>query len=70
MTPKTTAVATPCRAPRPAATNAHAVTPSRGPQLPALGSIIAAMTSSAIGSIRDSGALTPAVRAAIRKVAA
>ena len=35
-----------------------------------LGSAMAVITSNAIGSIRDAGAVAPAVRAAIRKVAA
>jgi hypothetical protein len=70
MTPYTTAVATPRCAPRPAAPNTHAATPSRDPQLPALGSVIAAIAINTIGSIRDGGAVVPAVRAAIRKVTA
>src|SRR2546421_604209 len=65
-----TAVATPRCAPKPAAPNTHAVTPSRGPQPPTLGSTMAAITTNAIGSIRDGGAVTPAGRAASRKVAA
>src|SRR6185503_13581632 len=70
ITPYTTAVATPSEAPSPAAANAHAVTPSRGPQPPTLGSAAASITSSASGSSWDSGAVVPAVRAAIRNVAA
>src|SRR4051794_20890440 len=42
ITPYTTAVATPCAAPRPAAANAQAVTPSRGPHPPMFGSAAAA----------------------------
>ena len=64
-----TAVATPCDAPRPAAANAQAVTPSRGPQPPTLGSAPAASTSSANGSSSDGGAVTPAACAAITNVA-
>ena len=60
----------PSSAPSPAAPNAQAAAPSRGPQPPALGSTMASITSSASGSICDIGAVTPAVRAAIRKVAA
>ena len=70
ITPYTTAVATPSDAPSPAAANAQAVTPSRGPQPPTLGSAAACITSSASGSTWDSGAVTPALRAAIRNVAA
>src|SRR4051794_24815242 len=70
ITPYTTAVATPSDAPRPAAANAHAVTPSRGPHPPTLGSAAASSTSRASGSIRDGGAVAPAVRAAIRNVTA
>src|SRR5215207_910951 len=70
ITPYTTAVATPSDAPSPAAANAQAVTPSRGPQPPTLGSAAACITSSASGSISDTGAVTHALRAAIRNVAA
>src|SRR5215217_579168 len=70
ITPYTTAVATPTDAPSPAAANAQAATPSRGPQPPTLGSAAASSTSSASGSIRDGGAVAPAVRAAIRNVIA
>ena len=63
-------MAIPCDAPSPAAANAHAVMPSRGPQPPTLGSAAASSTSSASGSIWDAGAVTPAVRAATRNVAA
>src|SRR5215217_879185 len=70
ITPYTTAVATPSDGPSPAAANAQAVTPSRGPQPPTLGSAAACITSSASGSISDTGAVTPALRAAIRNVAA
>ena len=69
ITPYTTAVATPSDAPSPAAANAQAVTPSRGPQPPMLGSAAACITSSASGSSSDGGAVTPALRAAIRNVA-
>ncbi len=44
--------------------------PSRGPQPPTLGSAAACITSSASGSSSDTGAVTPALRAAIRNVAA
>src|SRR4051794_12712887 len=70
MTPKTTAVATPRSAPSPAAPNSHAVAPSRGPQPAMLGSTMASITSNARGSIRDTGAVAPAVRAAIANVTA
>jgi hypothetical protein len=70
MTPYATEVVTPRWAPRPAAPNTHAATPSRGPQPPTLGSIIAANAINTIGTIRDGGAVIPAVRAAIRNVAA
>src|SRR5215208_824269 len=66
ITPYTTAVATPSDAPSPAAANAQAVTPSRGPQPPTLGSAPASSTSSASGRIRDGGAAVPAVLAASR----
>src|SRR5688572_24769614 len=70
ITPYATAVATPSGAPSPAAANAQAATPSRGPQPPTLGSAAACITSSASGSVWDGGAVTPALRAAIRNVAA
>ena len=50
--------------------NAQAVTPSRGPQPPTLGSAAASIASSASGSIWDSGAVAPAVCAAIMNVTA
>ena len=70
-TPYTTAVVTPCAAPSPAAANAHADAPSRGPH-PAMfvGTDMATRASSASGSIRSGDAVAPAVRAATRKVAA
>src|SRR5439155_4768718 len=68
--PYTTAVATPCVAVRPAAPNAHAATPSRGPKPATLaGSPIASSASRVSGTSRDSGAVAPAVRAATRNVA-
>ena len=54
--------------PDPAAPNTQAVAPSRGPQPATLGSTIAAIASSASGSTREGGAVTPAVRAAIRNI--
>src|SRR5918994_2119913 len=69
ITPYTTAAATPSDAPSPAAANAQAVTPSRGPQPPTLGRAAPCSTSNASGSISDVGAVSPALRAAIRNVA-
>src|SRR5262249_11247445 len=68
--PYTTAVATPWAAVSPAAPNAHAATPSRGPN-PATfaGNPMARRASNVSGTSRDSGAVEPAVRAAIRNVA-
>src|SRR5215216_6812782 len=70
ITPYATAVATPSDGPSPAAANAQAATPSRGPQPPTLGSAAACIAMSASGNIWDAGAVAPALRAAIRKVAA
>src|SRR6185503_20044784 len=70
ITPYTTAVATPSEAPSPAAANTHAVTPSRGPQPPTLGSAVASRASRISGTRREIGAATPAALAAIRNVAA
>ena len=61
------AVATPWPAPRPAIANAHAATPSRGPQPPMLvGTVIASRTSIASGSSVPIDAVEPAARAATR----
>src|SRR6476469_4320091 len=65
-----TAVAAPRSAPSPAAANTHEVSPSRGPQPPTLGRTIASNASSASGSSREIDAVTPAARAAMRKVTA
>src|SRR5207248_8032545 len=63
--PYTTAVETPCAAVRPAAPNAHAATPSRGPKPPMLaGSPIARSARNVSGASRESGADAPAVCAA------
>lgn len=56
MIPYTTAVATPRCAPSPAAPNAHAVTPSSGPQPAMLGATIAISTSNASGKSCETGA--------------
>lgn len=68
--PYTTATVNPCAAPSPAAPNAHANTPSRGPHPPMLsGSAMATSANSINGSNRVSGAVAPAARAAITNVA-
>src|SRR4029077_1548510 len=66
----TTVAETPAAAPRPAAPNAQAATPSRGPQ-PAMlsGTLIASSTSTPSGTSCDKGAVVPEVRAARTKVA-
>ena len=57
-------------APKPAVANAHAQTPSRGPQPPTLsGSTIATSASSISGTSWVTGAEAPAARAATRNVA-
>ncbi|MFE4576411.1 hypothetical protein ACFRKC_11990, partial [Streptomyces chartreusis] len=64
-TPYTTATASPVVAPSPAAPNAQAVTPSRGPQPPTFrGSPIASSARTASGTRAATEASEPATRAA------
>ncbi len=69
-TPYTAATPSPVPAPSPAAPNAQAVTPSRGPQPPTLsGSVMASSASTASGVSTATEAPLPATRAARKNIA-